>query len=83
MYKRTKYKVAFYPAYVNACNYFRDYIDNEDYHNNHDSWLVKYEDWLESQGAYFHRRDPHMKQNHNLFFASDEQRTIFLLRISQ
>ena len=39
-------------------------------------------DWLEEQGAYFHRRSPSAKQNHNIFFATDEQRTMFLLKVT-
>lgn len=81
MYKRTKYKIPFYPAYINASYYYRDHVYKDTYTNDHEQWLAKFEDWLESQGAYFHKRSPSAKQNHNIFFASDEQRTMFLLKV--
>ena len=86
MYKRTKYKIPFYPSYINGCEYFRANVkeyEETNYHNDHEAFLVHYEDWLEAQGAHFHRRSPYMKQNHNIFFDTDEQRVIFLLKVSR
>ena len=82
MYKRTKYKVAFYPAYTNAYKYYREHIERPipgvEYG---DAIINRFEEWLLTQGAYFHRRDPYMKQNHNIFFESDDQRLMFLLKV--
>lgn len=76
MYKRTKYKVAFYPAYTNAYKYYRQHVNTESA-----ALIDEFETWLVDQGAYFHKRDPHMKQNHNLFFDTDEQRVMFILKV--
>ena len=78
MYKRTKYKVPFYPTYVNAFNYYQAQVEasvvGEEY-------FTRFELWLSGQGAYFHGRSPSAKQNHNIFFETDEQRVMFLLKV--
>lgn len=84
VYKRTKYKVPYYPYYGKAYRYYHLHVENSEneYWQLHEAWISKFEDWLEAQGAHFHRRDLHMNQNHNIFFATDEQRVIFLLKVS-
>ena len=78
MYKRTKYKIPYYPAYINAYNYYRTQVEpltvGEEY-------FTRFELWLSGQGAYFHKRSPFAKQNHNIFFDTDEQRVMFLLKV--
>ena len=86
MYKRTKFKIPFYPAYNDAYKYFLENVANYDenpYRIDHELFLLHFEDWLEEQGTYFHRRSPYAKQNHNIFFETDEQRVMFLLKVSQ
>lgn len=82
MYKRTKYKVPYYPAYTNAYKYYRANVEppipGVAYG---DTFLVRFEEWLVAQGAHFHRRELYAKQNHNMFFDTDEQRIMFLLKV--
>lgn len=83
MYKRTKYKLVFHQYYPKAYVYYRTHIDTTPTSQlNGEQHYIDFEDWMLAQGAYFHRRNPAMKQNHNLFFETDEQRTMFLLKVS-
>ena len=83
MYKRTKYKIPFYPAYTNAYNYYRANVEPPIPGVLYgDAVLIRFEEWILAQGAHFHRRSPSAKQNHNIFFDTDEQRVMFLLKVS-